>query len=648
MELHDGPAADVGAECREHADACDGRDDGGDDDRAELGGSKQRHGLRRRVRDDHPPPVVSTAQTMTTYQPASLTAGTTYFWKVDAKGAGGTTPGAVWSFTTAPPPTPAPSAVSAPTPATGATTVGTTTALSWTAASNATAYDVALGTTNPPPVVSTAQTMTTYQPASLTAGTTYFWKVDAKGAGGTTPGAVWSFSTAPPPTPAPSAVSAPTPATGATTVGTTTALSWTAASNATAYDVALGTTNPPPVVSTAQTMTTYQPASLTAGTTYFWKVDAQGAGGTTPGAVWSFTTAPPATPAASNPMPADGNANALATIAVNWSSSATDSLYTVYFGTTNPPPVAATDLTVTSYQPSATLAYSTTYYWRVDATGPGGTTASPVWRFTTLSPAAPPPDAPATGNAALSRLRVLNWNVAQGYNPVTKVNDYDLQIDLIASFNPDVVTLQEMSYSDADMPTLFVKGLSARTGRQWRGYYQRTNAEATLTTNNTGSAILTWLPVDAESQALIVNDTAHPFEALHIQVTVNGTPVHVSTTHLYAWDAAVRANQIGWMQSWLSPQGAHRIVAGDFNAFPGETTTWTDAWTTEYTDAWVTATSWVQPTNDPGYTFDKRTLTGVPERIDYEWIKGVTVSEMFVVKTRRSDHHAIVTDYNVP
>ena len=62
----------------------------------------------------------------------------------------------------------------------------------------------------------------------------------------------------------------------------------------------------------------------------------------------------------------------------------------------------------------------------------------------------------------------------------------------------------------------------------------------------------------------------------------------------------------------------------------------------------MTATSWIQPTNDGGFTFDKRTLTGNPERIDYHWTKGMTVSEMFVVKTRRSDHHALVADYNVP
>ena len=62
----------------------------------------------------------------------------------------------------------------------------------------------------------------------------------------------------------------------------------------------------------------------------------------------------------------------------------------------------------------------------------------------------------------------------------------------------------------------------------------------------------------------------------------------------------------------------------------------------------VLATSWVQPTSDGGYTFDKRTLTGNPERIDYQWTRGMTVSEMFVVKTRRSDHHVVVADYKVP
>ena len=98
--------------------------------------------------------------------------------------------------------------------------------------------------------------------------------------------------TAPPPPGPPAAPANPAPADGATNVSTTTSLAWSASANATSYDVAFGTSNPPPTVSSGQTTTTYQPsAALAAGTTYFWRVTAKGPGGTTAGSVWSFTTA---------------------------------------------------------------------------------------------------------------------------------------------------------------------------------------------------------------------------------------------------------------------------------------------------------------------------------------------------------------------
>jgi endonuclease/exonuclease/phosphatase family metal-dependent hydrolase len=265
--------------------------------------------------------------------------------------------------------------------------------------------------------------------------------------------------------------------------------------------------------------------------------------------------------------------------------------------------------------------------------------ASTSTSFTlTVRPATP------VHNTILGRLRVLNWNVKQGYNLINTRNDYNLQIDLIASHHPDIVTLQEVTLADADMPTILINGLTSRTGRQWRGYYQRGNTE-TDQASNQGIMTLTWLPVDEAAQTLLFDDPAFPLKAVGIKVTVNGIPIYISNTHMYAWDAAVRARQLPGFQSWLSVQGAHRIVAGDFNAFPGETTTWTGAWTTEYTDAWTTATGWVQPTNDGGYTFDRRTATQRPERIDYQWTKEMIVTEMYVVKTQRSDHHVVVTDY---
>jgi endonuclease/exonuclease/phosphatase (EEP) superfamily protein YafD len=58
-------------------------------------------------------------------------------------------------------------------------------------------------------------------------------------------------------------------------------------------------------------------------------------------------------------------------------------------------------------------------------------------------------------------------------------------------------------------------------------------------------------------------------------------------------------------------------------------------------------TSWPGRASSLNSAVSRRCLRAKPERIDYQFTKGVTVSEMFVMKTRRSDHHALVADYNV-
>lgn len=64
----------------------------------------------------------------------------------------------------------------------------------------------------------------------------------------------------------------------------------------------------------------------------------------------------------------------------------TRAIYDVYFDTNNPPTtLVATGLTDTTHDPGP-LAYSTTYYWRVVATNLSGSTAGPVWAFTTRNP----------------------------------------------------------------------------------------------------------------------------------------------------------------------------------------------------------------------------------------------------------------------
>ena len=92
---------------------------------------------------------------------------------------------------------------------------------------------------------------------------------------------------------------------------------------------------------------------------------------------------------ASNPYPTDGAMSVSKTADLSWTASPYAVSYDVYFGTNNPPPFIGNQ-TTTTYDPGE-MAYSTTYYWRIDAVGDAGKTNGLVWSFTTLSSPPPPP-----------------------------------------------------------------------------------------------------------------------------------------------------------------------------------------------------------------------------------------------------------------
>jgi hypothetical protein len=125
------------------------------------------------------------------YNPGTLDYSSTYYWAIDEINEANIWPGKVWEFTTIPLP---PGQAVNPNPANGATNVSRTQDLSWTAGSGAASHDVYFGTTNPPPF-KVNQSGTTYDTGTMAAGTTYYWRIDEKNAGGTTTGTVWSFTT---------------------------------------------------------------------------------------------------------------------------------------------------------------------------------------------------------------------------------------------------------------------------------------------------------------------------------------------------------------------------------------------------------------------------------------------------------------------
>ncbi len=98
----------------------------------------------------------------------------------------------------------------------------------------------------------------------------------------------------------------------------------------------------------------------------------------------------PAPPLVGDPSPLHGAAAQLLDSKLSW--SLTDCSFTtgivwndVFFGTTLDPPLVASSITQVTYDPGP-LQPSTIYYWKIHASGDGGTTVGPVWTFGTEVP----------------------------------------------------------------------------------------------------------------------------------------------------------------------------------------------------------------------------------------------------------------------
>ena len=136
------------------------------------------------------------------------------------------------------------------------------------------------------------------------------------------------------------------------------------------------------------------------------------------GGVVSCTAAPSA-PA--GPAPAAGATGVATNADLAWSGGGSQcpgltATYDVRFGTSPSPPFVHDNGTSKSWDPGP-LANATTYFWQVVAKDANGSTAGPVWNFTTAAvtppctaaPAAPVPSAPADGATAVPIDQDLSW-----------------------------------------------------------------------------------------------------------------------------------------------------------------------------------------------------------------------------------------------
>jgi fibronectin type 3 domain-containing protein len=264
------------------------------------------------------------------------------------------------------------SSVAAPADVT-ATPGNTVVGLSWTASSGATGYKVKRATTNGGPYTQvSAPTATSYTDASVTNGTTYYYVVSALDSAGESADSAQVSATPV----APVAIPAIPSGLAATPGNAQVALSWTASSGATGYNVKRGTTNGGPYTQVgAPTSTSYTDTSLTNGTTYYYVVSAINSAGESADSAQVNTTpvasvAIPATPSGLAATP--GNAQ----VALSWTASSGATGYKVKRATASGGPYTQVGAPTSTSYTDTSLTNGTTYYYVVSAINSAGESAN--------------------------------------------------------------------------------------------------------------------------------------------------------------------------------------------------------------------------------------------------------------------------------
>ncbi|HTR81112.1 MAG TPA: FlgD immunoglobulin-like domain containing protein [Bacteroidota bacterium] len=401
----------------------------------------------------------------------SLLENTKYFWRVDASNAGGTSSwSSVWNFTTVPP---APSAPVLAQPANNSTNQPTGLTLQWNISQNANDYRVEVSTDPAFSAVVVNQDAgnTTSSPiGGLDPSQKYYWRVDASNAGGTSAwSSIWNFTTV---SPAPSAPVLLSPSNNAIGQPTNLTVAWNTAQNALSYRVQISSDSifaSLVIDSTTGTSTSTVAQGLSAGKTYFWRVNGSNGGGAGPWSnVWRFSTntspSPPQPPLLASP--ANASVNQPVTALLVWRSSVSALSYKVQ--ASYHPDLSSSFLNDSSFADTTcqvgSLLNDTVVYWRVAAANNAGQSGwSGPWSFRTIpaQPAAPSPASPASGAVVDSTTVVVAWNGSQN------ASSYRLQVSSDSLFGSSM-------YDDSGLTTTSQQVSGLQHGAK---YFWRVNAK---------------------------------------------------------------------------------------------------------------------------------------------------------------------------
>ncbi len=490
----------------------------------------------------------------------------------------------------------------------------------------------------------------------------------------------------------------PSPANSVTDVARDATLSWTGASGAISHNVYFGTTSPGTFQGN-QTGTTFSPGQLEFNTTYYWRIDEVNGPSTVTGDVWSFTTV---SGQAKNPDPTNIAANVAFDKILRWTAGPGAASHDVYFGTTlsdvnnanrllgdlngdgivdwndisllaeywlldpaGTEPYAAVNIDdvvdfidyallaqdwmnsagpvfkgnqdANSFNPG-TLAFNTSYYWRIDEVNGPDTAKGAIWSFSTQSGKA---YSPSPVNIALNVAlnATLSWTAGPGAgshdvyfgttNPPPSIGN-----QTAATYNPGALAASKTYYWRIDE----VGGSGTVTGDLWSFTTQSGKAYSPSPSSGASSvAVSTTLSWTAGAGAVshdVYFGTTSPGTFRINQAGTTYNPGTLANATTYYW----RIDEVG----------GPNTVTGDvwnFTTVPLSTTpiypylTWRNDPTNSVVVNWLNATAQGDSTVDYGTTSLYGTSVNVASVTNFHHVEltGLTAGATYHYRVRSSD-----------
>src|SRR5678816_3524981 len=161
-------------------------------------------------------------------------------------------------------------------------------------------------------------------------------------------------------------------------------------------------------------------------------------------------------------------------------------------------------------------------------------------------------------------------------------------------------------WGNEDQPEVYKALLQQKTGKTW--YYVAAQEFGDWNANGKANMILSRFPISYKDRYELVHN--YDRSAALASITVNGRPITLISTHLDPYDQALRLTQAKEVTGWAAPQPENRIITGDMNAWPDQSSI--QHFNTLYYDSWSVASA-----NGTATAFSGNSGETKSGRIDY-------------------------------